>query len=190
MFLAAGARRSHLAALAVGGLALVGAAIYVAPYRLARFTAFLDPWADPLGAGFQTIQSLYAVGSGSLFGVGLGQGRQKFLYLPEQHTDFIYAVLCEELGFLGATFVLFLFFAFTWRGLKIALKAPDDFGALLALGITVLVSLQAAINIGVVTGVLPVTGITLPLISFGGSSLTLTLTGIGILLNISCFARD
>ncbi|NPV29698.1 MAG: stage V sporulation protein E [Firmicutes bacterium] len=185
LFLAAGARKTHLAGLALLGLALVGAAIYVAPYRMARFTAFLNPWADPLGNGFQTIQSLYAVGSGRLFGMGLGQGRQKFLYLPEQHTDFIYAVLCEELGFLGALFVLLLFFAFMWRGLKIALKAPDTFGALLATGITIMVVLQALINIGVVTGSLPVTGITLPLISFGGSSLTLNLVGIGILLNIS-----
>lgn len=185
LFLAAGARKTHLAGLALLGLALVGAAIYVAPYRMARFTAFLNPWADPLGNGFQTIQSLYAVGSGRLFGMGLGQGRQKFLYLPEQHTDFIYAVLCEELGFFGALFVLLLFFAFMWRGLKIALKAPDTFGALLATGITIMVVLQALINIGVVTGSLPVTGITLPLISFGGSSLTLSLLGIGILLNIS-----
>ncbi len=185
LFLAAGARKTHLAGLALLGLALVGAAIYVAPYRMARFTAFLNPWADPLGNGFQTIQSLYAVGSGRLFGMGLGQGRQKFLYLPEQHTDFIYAVLCEELGFLGALFVLLLFFTFMWRGLKIALKAPDTFGALLATGITIMVVLQALINIGVVTGSLPVTGITLPLISFGGSSLTLNLVGIGILLNIS-----
>jgi len=190
IFLVAGSRSSHLVGLALLGIALVGLAIYVAPYRMERFTAFLDPWADPLGSGFQTIQSLYAVGSGRLFGMGLGQGKQKFLYLPEQHTDFIYAVLSEELGFLGSSFVLILFFIFIWRGLKIAAKAPDVFGALLAVGITVMIALQALINIGVVTGCLPVTGITLPLVSFGGSSLTLTLLGIGILLNISCYARE
>jgi cell division protein FtsW len=190
LFFAAGARKTHLAGLALFGLVLVGVAIYVAPYRVERFTAFLNPWADPLDSGFQTIQSLYAVGSGRLFGMGLGQGRQKFLYLPEQHTDFIYAVLSEELGFIGAFFVLLLFFTFMWRGLKIALKAPDSFGALFDTGITIMVVLQALINIGVVTGILPVTGITLPLISCGGSSLTLNLLGIGILLNISQYAGE
>lgn len=190
MFIAAGARKSHLLGLAFSGLFLVAGAVYLAPYRMARFTAFLDPWADPLGKGFQTIQSLLAVGSGRLFGMGLGQGRQKFLYLPEQHTDFIFAVLSEELGFIGSVFVLFLFFVFMWRGLKIALKAPDIFGALLAVGITGMVVIQAIINIGVVTGSLPVTGITLPFISYGGSSLTLNLLSIGILLNISRHVKE
>lgn len=190
LFLVAGACKTHLMGLALLGMVLFGTAIYVAPYRVERFTAFLNPWADPLGSGFQTIQSLYAVGSGGLFGMGLGQGRQKFLYLPEQHSDFIYAVLCEELGLLGASFILLLFFVFMWRGLKIALKVPDTFGSLLAVGITVMVVLQAIINIGVVTGILPVTGITLPLVSFGGSSLTLTLFEIGILLNISCYVKE
>lgn len=190
MFIAAGARKSHLFGLAFLGLFLVAGAVYLAPYRMARFTAFLDPWDDPLGKGFQTIQSLLAVGSGRLFGMGLGQGRQKFLYLPEQHTDFIFAVLSEELGFIGSVFVLFLFFVFMWRGLRIALKAPDIFGALLAVGITGMVVIQAIINIGVVTGSLPVTGITLPFISYGGSSLTLNLLSIGILLNISRHVKE
>lgn len=190
ILLVAGARKTHLAGLAILGCALVMLAIIYEPYRMARFTSFLNPWADPLKTGFQTIQSLYAVGSGGLLGLGLGQGRQKFFYLPEQHTDFIYAVLSEELGFLGAILVLLLFLAFMWRGLKIALKAPDNFSALLATGITTMVVLQAIINIGVVTGSLPVTGITLPFISYGGSSLTLNLLGIGILLNISYYTTE
>ncbi len=190
MILAAGARKTHLITLALVGVGMILLAAIVEPYRMERLTAFLNPWADPLDTGFQTIQSLYAVGSGGLLGMGLGQGRQKFLYLPEQHTDFIFAVLCEELGFIGAFFVLLLFFAFMWRGLKIALKAPDNFGALLAVGITGMVIIQAVINMGVVTGSLPVTGITLPFISYGGSSLTLNLLGIGILLNISHYAAE
>lgn len=190
MLMASGARKTYLAGLAVLGTALLGVAIAVAPYRLARLTAFLDPWADPLGDGFQIIQSLYAMGSGRLFGMGLGMGRQKFLYLPEVHTDFIYAVIGEELGFIGAVFVLLLFFVFMWRGLKIALKAPDTFATLTAVGITINVVLQALIHIGVATGSLPVKGITLPFISYGGSSLTLTLLMIGILLNISHYAEE
>jgi cell division protein FtsW len=190
MILAAGTRKTHLVGLALLGVVLLGVAIAVAPYRLARFTAFLNPWADPLGNGFQTIQSLYAVGSGRLFGLGLGMGRQKFLYLPEVQTDFIFAVIGEELGFIGALFVLALFFVFMWRGLRIALKAPDTFASLTALGITIDVVLQAFIHIGVVTGCLPVKGITLPFISYGGSSLTLTLLMIGILLNISYYAEE
>lgn len=190
MLLAAGARISHLSFLGLLGGGLAVLAIIVEPYRMKRIMAFRDPWSDPLGKGFQTIQALLAVGSGRVFGAGLGQGRQKFLYLPEQHTDFIFAVLAEELGFIGTTFVLLLFLTFMWRGLKIAIKAPDTFGALLAAGITIMVILQAVINIGVVTGSLPVTGITLPFISYGGSSLTLNLLGIGILLNISRYVEE
>jgi cell division protein FtsW len=190
MLLAAGARKTHLVGLALLGVVVLGVAIAVAPYRLTRFTAFLNPWADPLGSGFQTIQSLYAVGSGKLFGLGLGMGRQKFLYLPEVQTDFIFAVIGEELGFIGSAFVLLLFFVFMWRGLKIALKVPDTFASLTAVGITMDVVLQAFIHIGVVTGSMPVKGITLPFISYGGSSLTLTLLMIGILLNISHYAEE
>ncbi len=185
MFFVAGAKISTLAALLGMGGVMVGVAIYMAPYRMQRFLTFLDPWADPQGAGFHIIQSLYALGSGGFFGTGLGQGKQKFLYLPAHHTDFIYAILGEELGFLGAAVVIGLFIVFLWRGLHIALAAPDRFGMLLAAGITSGITLQAAINIGVVTGSLPVTGITLPFISFGGTSLIFTLIGVGILLNIS-----
>lgn len=190
MLLAAGANIGQLGFLGLIGGGLAAAAIFMEPYRMRRIMAFRDPWSDPLGKGFQTIQALLAVGSGRVFGAGLGQGRQKFLYLPEQHTDFIFAVLAEELGFIGTTFVLLLFLVFMWRGLKIAIKAPDSFGALLAAGITIMVVLQALVNIGVVTGCLPVTGITLPFISYGGSSLTLNLLGIGILLNISRYVEE
>lgn len=189
MLFAAGARVGVLGALGAGGVALVAAAIAHEPYRLQRLLAFLDPWEDPLDSGFHIIQSLYALGSGGLFGAGLGQGKQKYLYLPEQHTDFIFAVIGEELGFIGGVLIISLFIMFVWRGLRIALAAPDPFAGLLATGITVGIGLQAFINIGVVTGSLPVTGITLPFISFGGTSLIFTLLGVGILLNISKYAR-
>lgn len=188
MLAIAGARMSHLGMLGGVGAVLVGLAIYFEGYRLKRFIAFLDPWKYPSDWGFQTIQSLYALGSGGLFGMGLGRSRQKFFYLPEQHTDFIFAILGEELGFLGTGLVLLLFFLFAWRGFRIALNAPDTFGTLLAAGITTMIVLQAAINIGVVSGALPVTGIPLPFISFGGSSLLFTLTGVGLLLNISRYS--
>jgi cell division protein FtsW len=185
MLAAAGADRRYLALLALLGVAAVALAIAIAPYRMARFTAFLDPWADPQGNGFQTIQSLLAIGSGGLFGTGLGQGRQKLYYVPENHTDFIFAILSEELGFIGAGLVVLLFLILIWRGFNTAFKAPDAFGSLLAAGLTIMLALQALINMGVVTGMLPVTGITLPLVSYGGSSLIFSLLGIGILLNIS-----
>jgi cell division protein FtsW len=190
MLWAAGARKTHMAGLALVGAALLLAAIVMEPYRLARLTAFLNPWADPLDTGFQTIQSLYAMGSGRLFGLGLGMSRQKFLYIPEVQTDYIYAVIGEELGFIGAVFVLALFFVFMWRGLKIALKTRDTFASLIAVGVTIDVVLQAFVHIGTVTGSIPAKGITLPFISYGGSSLTLTLLMIGILLNISRHAEE
>ncbi|MEW6623142.1 MAG: putative lipid II flippase FtsW [Bacillota bacterium] len=186
----AGARLLHLWVLAVTGLAAVSTAIMTAEYRMRRILAFLNPYDDPTGYGFQTIQSLLALGSGGLFGMGLGNGRQKLLYIPERHTDFIYAIIGEELGFIGAAFLLLLFAVFMWRGFKVAVSAPDDFSSLLAAGITIMITLQALINIGVVTGSLPVTGITLPFISYGGSSLVFTLTGVGILLNISRYTRS
>ncbi len=185
MFFAAGAKGKHLFYLALTGLGVLGLAIAIEPYRLSRFLAFLNPWADPRGTGFHIIQSLYALGSGGLFGAGLGQSHQKWHYLPEQHTDFIFAILGEELGFLGGALVLILFLLFIWRGFKIALSAQDPFASLLAVGVTSMIALQVIINIGVVTGSLPITGIPLPLISFGGSSLVFTLIGVGILLNIS-----
>ena len=189
MITMAGANGAHLGAIAITGLAAVGAAIAVAPYRMQRWYAFLDPWKYASDEGFQTIQSLYALGSGGLFGMGLGRSRQKFFYLPEQYTDFIYAILGEELGFIGAMLVLTLFLLFAWRGFKIALNAPDIYGSLLAAGVTIMIVLQAAINIGVVIGLLPVTGITLPFISYGGTSLLFTLAGVGLLLNVSRYSN-
>ncbi len=166
-------------------LPAVGVAIIVAPYRLQRFLAFLHPTADPQGAGYHIIQSLYALGSGGLFGSGLGQGALKYFYLPEQHTDFIFAIVGEELGLIGAVAVLALFLVLTWRGLRVAMLAPDRFGALLAVGLTAMVAVQALMNIAVVTASMPITGIPLPFISYGGSSLVFALGAMGILLNIS-----
>ena len=185
MLIAAGARATHIGSLIGIGLGLVVASIAAAPYRMRRIFAFLDPWADPLGKGYQTIQALLALGPGGLFGLGLGQSRQKFLYLPENHTDFIFAMIGEELGFVGASLVILLFFLFAWRGFRVAMRAPDPFMGFFAVGLTAMVSIQAMINMGVVSGVLPVTGITLPFISYGGTSLVFTMLGVGVLLNIS-----
>lgn len=189
LLIAAGAKTWHIMALGGTGLGLVVAAIAAAPYRMRRIFAFLDPWADPLGNGYQTIQSLLALGPGGLFGLGLGQSRQKFLYLPENHTDFIFAMIGEELGFIGASLVVLIFFLFAWRGFRVAMRAPDPFMGFLAVGLTAMVSIQAMINMGVVSGLLPVTGITLPFISYGGTSLVFTMLGVGVLLNISREAR-
>jgi cell division protein FtsW len=163
--------------------------ILAAPYRIKRITAFLDPWQDQLGAGYQIIQSLYAIGPGGLLGLGLGNSQQKHLYLPEPHTDFIFAIVSEELGFLGAGTVLLLFTVIVWRGIRTAIGAPDLFTSLVATGVTGLIMVQATINIGVVSGAFPVTGITLPFLSYGGSSLTLTLIAVGVLLNLSRLTR-
>jgi len=159
-------------------------------YRMQRLFTFLDPWAEPTGAGYQIIQSLYALGPGHIFGAGLGRGKQKLFYLPEPQNDFIFAVIGEELGFIGAVAVLMLYLILIWRGFQIALKAPEVFGSLLAAGITFMIAVQVLINVAVVTGAVPVTGINLPLISAGGSSVFFTLIGIGILLNISKHGRE
>jgi cell division protein FtsW len=185
----AGARILHLSMLGLVGIAGFVGLIIAAPYRLQRITAFLDPWKDPLGAGYQAIQSLYAIGPGGLVGLGLGMSRQKYSYLPEPQTDFIFSIIAEELGFIGGALVLFLFALLVWRGMRTAITAPDTFGSLLAVGIVGMIAVQVIINIGVVIGMMPVTGITLPLISAGGSSLTLMLTSIGVLLNISRYSR-
>ncbi len=185
----AGARVLHLAAVALAAVPALAVAVLVAHYRLARVLAFLDPWRDPQGTGFHIIQSLLAFGSGGIFGVGLGASRQKFFYLPERHTDFIFAILGEELGLLGTIGLLLLFAVVAYRGWRIARAAPDRFGALLASGITASIVAQALLNMGVATGVLPVTGIPLPLVSFGGSSLIVTMMQIGTLLNISQYAH-
>lgn len=176
---------------ATGGAAVpaLAAAILGSPYRRERFLAFLHPAAQSQQGGYHILQSLYALGSGGLFGVGLGQSRQKWFYLPEEHTDFIFAVLGEELGFIGVVLVLALFGVLIWRGYRIAAQAPDLFGTLLAAGLTTMLAVQAIVNIAVVSGLLPVTGIPLPMISYGGSSLLFTLAGLGILAGISRHAR-
>ncbi|MED4015429.1 stage V sporulation protein E [Sutcliffiella cohnii] len=189
MIFVAGAKISHFVGLGLLGLAGFVGLILSAPYRMDRITSFLDPWQDPLGTGFQIIQSLYAIGPGGLFGLGLGQSRQKYFYLPEPQTDFIFAILAEELGFIGGSFVVILFAILLWRGIRIALGAPDLYGSFLAVGIISMIAIQVFINIGVVTGLMPVTGITLPFLSYGGSSLTLMLLAVGVLLNISRYAR-
>ena len=189
MIFIAGARISHFVMLGLIGVAAFAALVVSAPYRIKRITSFLDPWQDPLGSGFQIIQSLFAIGPGGLFGLGLGESRQKFFYLPEPQTDFIFAILAEELGFIGGSFILLLFSLLLWRGVRIALGAPDLYGSFLAVGIIAMVAIQVMINIGVVTGLMPVTGITLPFLSYGGSSLTLMLMAIGVLLNISRYSR-
>lgn len=185
MLFVSGAKLSHLSALGGVGALAVTAAVLMEPYRLKRLIAFSDPWADPLNTGYHIIQSLYAIGSGGLFGVGLGRSREKFLYLPEPHTDFIFSILGEELGLIGTLAVLLLFFIFAWRGFRIAMSAQDIFGSILATGLTAMILLQAMMNIAVVTASMPVTGIPLPFLSFGGSALIFTLAGVGILLNIS-----
>ncbi len=190
MLLVAGAKWSHLGGIMLSGLGAVGAAIAVAPYRMERVVAFLNPWKYASDEGFQTIQSLYALGSGGLFGMGLGRSRQKFFYLPEQHTDFIFAILGEELGFIGCTVVVTLFLLFAWRGYKIAINAPDNFSRLMAAGLTTIIVFQAIVNIGVVSGALPVTGITLPFLSYGGTSLLFTMIMLGLLLNISRYSSQ
>ncbi len=156
-----------------------------ASYRRRRLFTFLNPWEDPLGDGFQVIQSLIAVGTGGVFGKGVMNGVQKLFFLPEPHTDFIYSVISEELGLIGATAVLICFCVITWRGYRVAMRAPDRFGAFLALGLTTMIAVQAFINISVVLGLMPTKGIPLPFVSAGGSSLLINLLGMGVLLNVS-----
>lgn len=189
MIFVSGARVMHFVWMGLIGVAGFVALVASAPYRIKRITSYLDPWEDPLGSGFQMIQSLLAIGPGGLFGLGLGQSRQKFFYLPEPQTDFIFAIISEELGFIGGSFVLLLFSLLLWRGIRIALGAPDLYGSFLAVGIISMIAIQVMINISVVTGLIPVTGITLPFLSYGGSSLTLMLMAMGVLLNISRHAR-
>ena len=154
-------------------------------FRLDRIKVFFDPWSDATGTGYQMIQSLYAIGSGGLFGVGLGNSKQKYLYIPEPQHDFIFAIIAEELGFVGCIAIIALFAVFVWRGIVIAMKAPDMFGSLIAVGITTLVAIQAIINIAVVTASIPTTGMALPFFSYGGTALVILLSSVGILLNIS-----
>jgi cell division protein FtsW len=185
MLFAGGANLLHLGGVAAASTPFLILAVTHSAYRSRRIFAFLDPWADPQGAGHQIIQSFLAFGSGGIFGRGLGEGRQKLLFLPERHSDFIYAVIGEELGLIGALAVLALFFIILWRGVRIALAAGDAFSRMLALGITLLVCVQGMVNMAVVTGLLPTKGIALPLVSYGGSSLVVTLGALGVLMSIS-----
>ena len=192
MFIA-GTKLSHfivtgLAGVVVGGGALIaknGGLTLGTDFRSSRIQTWLDPFSDPKGDGWQIIQSWYAIGSGGLFGVGLGNSKQKYLYLPEPHNDFIFSVLAEELGFVGCVAVILLFTVFVWRGVIISMRAKDNFGCLIAIGIVTMLGLQAMVNIAVVTGTIPVTGMPLPFFSYGGTSLIANLMAVGILLNIS-----
>ena len=174
------------------GIPVAGIAILKIPkfsHAVQRITTFIDPWQDKLGAGYQVIQSLYAIGSGGLFGAGLGQSKQKYLYLPEPQNDFIFSVLAEELGFIGCVFVIALFAIFVWRGILVAIKSPDMFGSLVAVGITAMIAIQVIVNIAVVTSSMPATGMPLPFFSYGGTALVILLCQIGVLLNISRAGR-
>lgn len=171
----------------IGVLGLIGvvALIIIAPYRMQRIVSFINPWNDPLGSGFQIIQSLYAIGPGGLLGLGFGNSVQKHFYLPEPQTDFIFSIISEEFGFMGVLLVSILFITIIYSGFKIAMKCEDLFGKYLAFGITFGLAFQTMLNLMVVVGLIPVTGVTLPFLSYGGSSLLITMCGMGILLNIS-----
>ena len=189
MIFVAGAKFSHL--IPIGLVGVIGAIVlaYTSEYRWKRVMIFLDPWQDARGDGYQIIQSLYAIGSGGLFGVGLGKSVQKYLYIPEPHNDFIFAIWSEEMGLLGVILVILLFGIFIWRGITIALKAPDMFGSLIATGVTVMIGIQAIFSIAVVSSSMPVTGIPLPFFSYGGTALVILLSCVGVLLSVSRQAR-
>jgi len=185
IFFAGGVKISHLAGLLVTGVGVGWLAVQAAPYRLARITSFLDPQADPLGISYQINQALLAIGSGGFWGQGFGYSRQKFNFLPEPLGDSIFAVMAEELGFLRVGTILFLFIIFAILGFVVARKAQDSFGTLVAVGITSWVVFQTVFNVGAMVGILPLTGIPLPFISYGGSAMLANMIGVGILLNIS-----
>ena len=184
-FIAGGGRKRHLALLLLGLFLAGWLTIVLEPYRFARLAIFVNPFQDQLNAGFQSTQALYALGSGGLWGVGIGHSVQKFLWLPEAHTDFIFAIVGEETGLLGTTLVLAGFAAFAVRGYRAALRAPDRLGLAIATAITTWVAFQALVNMATVTDTLPITGVPLPLISYGGSSVAMTLAAIGVLLNVA-----
>ena len=190
MVFAAGLNYRYIFGACLAALPTVYIIAMGAPYRRRRLLAFLKPWDDPLGDGFQIIQSLIAVGTGGVWGRGLMNGVQKLFYLPEPHTDFIYSVISEELGLVGATAVILCFSIITWRGMRAALHAPDSFGAFLAVGLTTMIAVQALVNISVVLGLMPTKGIPLPFVSAGGSSLLVNLVGMGMLLNVSQHAHE
>lgn len=185
LFVAGGRIKDLFGKVAPTLLVVVFIFIFGEGYRRARMLNFLNPWKDPAGDGYQLIQSFYALGAGGVTGLGLGQSRQKTLYMPEPHNDFIFSIIGEELGLIGCLFIIFLFIFFVWRGIKVAMKARDTYGTLLAVGITSIIAVQAIINIAVVTGSMPVTGVPMPFISYGGTSLVINMTAMGILLNIS-----
>jgi len=185
LFFIAGVSWKYLAGVFLVSLPVIFVSVLMAPYRLRRILVFLDPWKDPRGSGFQIIQSFLALVSGGVFGLGLGMSKQKLLYLPASHTDFIFSIIGEELGFLGAASVVVLFAVLVWQGIRVALKAKDSFGRLLAFGISSLIAIEAFINISVTTGALPTKGLPLPFISYGGSALIFHILGIGLLLNIA-----
>jgi len=190
IFFAAGGRFLHLAFLGLMSFSTLAVLIKIAPYRMARFTVFLNPEIDPRGIGYHINQALLAIGSGGIFGLGLGNSRQKFLYLPEVSGDSIFAVIAEELGFIFTTGLIILFVILTLRGFKIAKKSPDVFGKLVAVGITSWFVFQAFINIGAMLGLLPLTGLPLPFVSYGGSAMVVSLMAFGILMNISKQTRE
>ncbi len=190
MLMAAGTRISHLFYILLLSLPFLYYAVWHVAYRRRRIMAFLDPWQDPTNTGFQIIQSLIAFGRGGIFGNGLGEGKQKLYYLPEAHTDFIFSVVGEELGFAGVLVITAMFLMLVIRGFRTALQAPDDFGRHLAFGISTLLGLEAFMNIGVVMGLLPTKGMALPFVSYGGTSLLVTMAAVAILLNISSQTRE
>ncbi len=185
LLFAAGVKLKHMFFMAAGALPVLIAAVLHKPYRVRRFLAFMNPWEDARGAGFQVIQSFIALGSGGFAGVGLGGSRQKLFYLPESHTDFIFSIIGEELGFLGTASVLMLFAIFIWYSMRIAFRSGDGFASKVALGISVMMAFEVAVNIGVSAGMFPTKGLPLPFISYGGSSLLCHLAAVGLLLNIS-----
>jgi cell division protein FtsW len=189
IYFLAGAKLSHLVSIGILGLISLFVLIKTAAYRMERLTVFLHPEIDPQGIGYQINQALLAIGSGGLFGYGLGHSLQKFLYLPEVVSDSIFAIAAEELGFIGASILIILFIVFAWRGLKIAKNAPNNFGRLLAGGITSWIIFQAFINIAAISGLVPLTGIPLPFISYGGSAMAVSLAGVGVLINISKYTH-
>lgn len=189
MFYLAGARLTHLLSMLIGGGGLLYLLIITVPYRLSRILTFLNPEASPMGSGYQLRNALIAIGSGGLLGLGFGSSSQKYLYLPEAHTDSIFAIISEELGFLRTILLIIAFIIIAWRGYRIAQSAPDRFGQLLAGGITTWLVFQGFVNIGAMLGLIPLTGLTLPFVSYGGTSLIVSIVGIGILLNISKFSQ-
>jgi cell division protein FtsW len=190
IYFAGGGRKRHVALLVGAMLLAFALLVLVESYRQQRLTTFLDPFRDPLGASYQPVQALIGLGSGGPFGVGIGHSVQKYLWLPEAHTDFIFAIIGEETGLLGTTAVLVAFVLLTARGYRAAMRAPDRFGVMLATGITTWIGFQALVNMGTVTSTLPATGVPLPLISAGGSALAVTLAAVGVLLNVAAQARD